>query len=248
MKVRLSISAIIVFLAFSAIGGWAQNAYTIFSVKGDVTISNHSGERTAVKRDTLKLSDYVKLAKGGSIRILESATGIIYTCEEKGVHKVKFIIDEGAAESKTIIGAVNSQLFEERNIGKSDNKGILGASFRGDHTDAALDSAAARFLTLASSGVVKPVVQPNEDGICNLTLDNTSKDILTVAVFVYNKENKTLRPALPDYIFCKPGATGLSKPELIVSDNLEILAAPVEETYYLPDLAAALLRKIAATP
>lgn len=248
MKVRLSISAIIVFLAFSAIGGWAQNAYTIFSVKGEVTISNHSGERTAVKRDTLKLSDYVKLAKGGCIRILESATGIIYTCEEKGVHKVKFIIDEGAAESKTIIGAVNSQLFEERNIGKSDNKGILGASFRGDHTDAALDSAAARFLVMANSGVVKPIVLPKADGICNLSLNNTCKDFLTVAVFVFNKENNTLRPALPDYIICKIGVTVLSKPEFIASDNLEILAAPVEETYYLPDLAAALLRKIAATP
>ena len=248
MKVRLSISAIVVFLAFSAIGGWAQNAYTIFSVKGEVTISNHSGERTAVKRDTLKLSDYVKLAKGGCIRILESATGIIYTCEEKGVHKVKFIIDEGAAESKTIIGAVNSQLFEERNIGKSDNKGILGASFRGDHTDAALDSAAARFLVMANSGVVKPIVLPKADGICNLSLNNTCKDFLTVAVFVFNKENNTLRPALPDYIICKIGVTVLSKPEFIASDNLEILAAPVEETYYLPDLAAALLRKIAATP
>lgn len=248
MKVRLSILAIIVFLALSAICGWAQNAYTVFSVKGEVTISNRAGERPAIKRDTLKLSDYVKLAKGGCIRILESATGIIYTCEKKGVHKVKLIIDEGAAESKTIIGAVNSQLFEERNIGKNDNKGILGSSFRGDHTDAALDSAAARFLVMAKSGVVKPIVKPDGDGICNLTLDNTGKDILTVAVFVFNKKNYTIRPALPDYILCKQGATVLSKPELIASDNLEILAAPVEETYYLPDFAAALLRKIAATP
>lgn len=117
----------------------AGNIYTIFRLTGQVKRSPLSSQewKDAVRRDTVKLSDRVSIPEGGEIRILESGTGVIYSCSQTGETDVKHIIDISKESFSGTLGAVAGELLSEAVSKVSDKKSsrVHGATSRGKSND-----------------------------------------------------------------------------------------------------------------
>ncbi len=132
-KILFLISLITIFIPIHA-----GNSYTIFRIKGEIKRSVISSDvwETISIRDTVKLSDKIIIPQGGSISILASETGIIYSCSKEGQTDVKHIIDLSKESLKSTLISSNKELFKTRtrNHGIKVNR-VHGATSRGKNNN-----------------------------------------------------------------------------------------------------------------
>ena len=223
-------------LLSSAFNCRAQSPYRVFSVSGDVTLTAASATRPLVKRDELKLSDLVNIPEGGSLRIVDTATGIVYNAGKAGSRRVKQIIDEAGAASKTVIGAVNSQLAHEKSAAGQTPGRVLGATSRGDEGE--LDLIVSKMLSSPEKRL--SIKEIPEGELMRLQILNDSAETLPVAVFAVCEARRSVRSVLPDVLLAAPGATDLSAPLLAPDSEVRLCIYEINEAVHLPDLAAAL--------
>lgn len=237
MKTFISILASAALLLLASTGSClAQSPFQVFSVSGDVKLTATSTTRPLVKRDELKLSDQINVPQGGSLRIVDTSTGIVYNADKPGSRRVKQIIDAAGAASKTVIGAVNSQLVHEKSASGHTPGRVVGATSRGE--DVELDLIVSKML--ASPDKRLSIKEIPEGELMRLQILNESEATLPVAVFAVCEERRSVRSVLPEILLAAPGTTDLPEPLFAPDSEARLCVYEVSGFVHLPDLASAL--------
>ena len=201
----------------------AGNSYTIFRIKGEIkrcVISSDVWETISI-RDTVKLSDKISIPAGGSISILSSETGIIYSSSKQGLTDVKQIIDFSKESLKSTLISGNKELFDfkSRELGNRVNR-VHGVTNRGK----------SNIQYHREKKLAKSILRGDKQLKLNLVEDSdyyrfrvNSKKTCRICIVCAN--NKTFSLCLPsEGVQVNKGETILQLPEVFPSK---------EATYYI---------------
>lgn len=211
---------------------FAGNNLTVFRAQGDIHRKRIS-ETTWMpvrQRDTIKLSDKIRIPATGSIRILESGTGIIHTFSEEGVFTVKEIITRSREATKGLLGAVSGELAQElRN--KASSGGSYkshGATSRGDkeEDDKVLE---ALYRSIISGDKDLTVSLVPEGDTFRFRINNRDGAALVSVLCIRPGEAAFSLP--PEGILVGTGNTLLQTPEVFPSADARYAVFRVNEPY-----------------
>lgn len=209
-----------------------KNVYRVFRVTGDVVkCSVSSSEWSPVhKRDTLKMSDRIRIPDGGEIRIVASESGIIHVCSESGTFDVKQIIDKSKEAQQGLLEAAASE-FASESRSKADGEGSIkahGATSRGlgDQADS-VEKAMAERIMKGDTGLRLNFV-PRGEGFC-FRIKNKTETCRVCVVCLTPGAAALCLPA--EGIEVRRGVTTLEIPEVDPSPDSEYKIFRVDGNY-----------------
>ena len=112
----------------------APGPYSVYSVRGDVSVVLPDGSREAVTAGTeVTFNTVLEIAEGAFLQILDGRKGLLYDSKEVGTIKVGTLVINARKRSENVTMMLAQQLKRdllEQSGGGTDK--IMGVSFRGD--------------------------------------------------------------------------------------------------------------------
>lgn len=220
----------LVLVVLNTISTHSENSYTIFRLKGEIQrcIITSDIWETISTRDTVKLSDKIYIPEGGSISILASETGIIYSSSKEGRTDVKHIIDLSKESLKSTLIAGNKELFKSktRNSGNRINR-VHGATSRGKNKGHYLnEKKLAKKILNGSKQLKLDLVEENN----NYKFRVNAREKCKICIVCSNNGSVSL--CLPaEGVWINKGETVLQLPEVIPSKEAVYRIFKVKYTF-----------------
>lgn len=225
---RILLTLLSIFLSLNLFAG---NVFTIFRVMGDVQRKRISASAwTSVqRRDTVKLSDRLRIPSGGEVRILESSSGVIHTFAKEGVFTVKEIIDCSKESTRHLLGAVTGELYQEIRSKSSTVESINshGATSRGDNEDDKALEALHQRILLGDERLSMSLVQRGDT--YHFVVSNQGDPCQISILCIHSGEASFCVPA--EGIAVKSGDTLLDEPEIIPVEGARYVVFRIDCPY-----------------
>lgn len=210
----------------------SKNVYRVFRVSGDVARCSYSSSewKPVLRKDTLKLSDNIRIAEGGEIRIVASESGIIHACAEPGTFSVKQIISKSEESRKGLIAAATGELASElrSKAGKQGSISAHGATSRGeDAFDDSVEQALAERIRQNSDGLKVRLVRSGDS--FRFRIRNCGAPCLVCIVCLTPGGASLCLPV--EGVAARRGSTTLPAPEIEPVTDARYVAFKVEEEF-----------------
>lgn len=227
MKRILSLLALFICMGLSA-----GNVFTVFRTQGNIQ-RRRIKETTWIsvnRRDTVKLSDRIRIPADGMIRILESATGVIHTFSEKGEFTVKEMVDHSRKASSSLLKSVTGELGDEmrKKAATTCSYNSHGATHRGNEEE---DKALEEFYNkiIQGDGSLSVRLVPDDDDSYRLLVDNQGEEGFISILCIRPSEAAFCLPA--EGVLVGKGETLLLEPYVIPSSESRYVVFRVEGLY-----------------
>ena len=222
----------------------AENYYTIFRTKGEVKKCSVTSQEWvyAARRDTVKLSDKIIIPEGGEIRILASATGIIYTYSELGETDVKHIIEKSKESLSNLLGAVTGELYaeSESKLAGEKTSRVHGATSRGNkNNDYSFEKKLANNILKGDSSLHLELIE--SDDSFNFKINSSKKCRICIVCLLPGSASLCI-PAKG--ILINKGETVLNKPEVFPTQESNYHVFKVNKVFNEAELCRILLSNL----
>ena len=222
----------------------AKDVITVFRVSGDVSRCAVRGDKWNAlnKRDTVMITDRIRVPEGGMVKLLSSESGVIHTCSKIGVFTVKQIIKEAQSQNRSLLGAVTGEVVDEMKSKASSNKKSLsrvhGATHRGRDgvVDNKVEKALAKQINRNKSRM--EVLFRETGDACQLGINNKGKERRVSAVCLSPDGAAFCLP--PEGVIVPKGETFFEALEIIPSPGVRYVAFEVKSEYDAEELLSLL--------